>query len=101
VLPVWQPVDEGNAGLLRADLVRENGWVGAEGMFSGDEQANLVVGGVGEQEQGTAGGRDQLRGACGTRAAQVGETSFDMANEQDGAASAAGKLSQREEQRVP
>jgi hypothetical protein len=65
VVAFTQPVDGGDACFRGENVISQDAWLRAEGMFGGDEELAAVVGWVGSQQQARASGLEQGRG--GTR----------------------------------
>ncbi len=65
VVAFTQPVDGGDACFRGENVISQDAWLRAEGMFGGDEELAAVVGWVGNQQQARASGLEQGRG--GTR----------------------------------
>jgi hypothetical protein len=91
VIPLTEPVDEGDACLGREDVIGQDARLRAEGMAGGEQEEVALVRGVGGEEQATAAGLEQ--GSSWRRGVQgVGGWFAQGAGEQDGAVGLMGQF---------
>src|SRR5437868_10183968 len=91
VVALAQPVDGGDACFRGEKIIGQDAWLRAEGMFGGEQELATVAGGVGSEQEATAGGL--LQGRSGTRRVQgVGRGLAQGAGQQDGTGVLAGEF---------
>jgi hypothetical protein len=59
VIPLTEPMEEGDACLGSEDVIDEDGGLCAEGMAGGEQEVVALVRGIGGEEQATAAGLEQ------------------------------------------
>jgi len=91
VIPLPQPLDEGNACLRSQNVIGEDARLRAEGMAGGEQEVVTLVSRVGGEEQATAAGFEQRR-RWRRRVQGVGGHLLQGAGEQDGAVGLMGQF---------
>lgn len=87
-----EPVDGGDAGGLRGDGARERRGGCREAVFDGEEDAFLVVFGVGNKEEGAVDGGDEREGVKRVGTDGDSEEFGEWTDQQDGGGGAMGKM---------